>query len=65
MKARIQLVEPNKMLATVTITMSVSEWRELNEQLTAKWPSWAFSKLLGDVIAKATASFDADTETQA
>ena len=40
--------------ATVTVTMTVGEWREVLKQLSTKWPSWKF----GEAILNMVTAFD-------
>ena len=40
--------------ATVTVTMTVGEWREVLGQLSTKWPSWKF----GEAILNMITAFD-------
>lgn len=48
-RATMQLTEPEKADATITITMSLREWRAVMRQLPAsEWPAWR----VGEVIAK-------------
>ena len=59
MKATYQLEDADKMEATLVITMTVGEWRELTRQQSAAWPSWKFSSLVCDLIAGANEKFRA------
>jgi hypothetical protein len=65
MRATFQIRNPDEIEATVTVTMTIKEWRGLRGQLTRDWPSWKFGSVIGDAIRQAEESFyasDADIE---
>lgn len=63
MKATFALVNPGNAVAAMTITMTVSEWKQLKHQLPQDYPSWAFASLLRQVIADAEKTFSEDSRS--
>lgn len=57
MKARFQLNDPEKMEASMTITMTVQAWIELRDQLQKAWPSSELSSAVSDIILQARKCF--------
>ena len=64
MKAAFQIQKPDNMQATIVLTATVGEFRQLRTQLSDKWPSWEFSRSIGDVIRQAESTFYADESEQ-
>lgn len=58
-RTRFKIDKPDAMEATLTVTATVSEWRELRDQLGERWPSWDFARQIGNVIRQAERVFDA------
>src|SRR3546814_1687516 len=48
MKTVFQIQKPDDMQATIVLTATVGEFRELRTQLSGKWPSAEFSRSIGD-----------------
>ena len=38
--------------ATLTVTMTVDEWRQLNRQIGIKWPASEFSRMVSGMIGE-------------
>ena len=58
MKATYQLNRTDQIEATMTITMTVSEWKDLAaQQKDREWPSWRFAGAIQDMIRKAEEKF--------
>ena len=57
MKFLFRLLDVKRMKATMQITMSISEWNELQEQLDNKYPSWKLSSAISKLIQHAKQSF--------
>ena len=53
MKARFMIEEPEKIEATMKITMTVKEWEELRDQLVQKWPSARLSSAITGLLIDA------------
>jgi len=65
MKATFQFVNPDDITASITMTATVKEWRELSSQLsTETWPSWDFRSKITDVIRQAEQRFYDNQEGQ-
>ena len=60
MKARFMIEEPDKIEATMKITMTVKEWTELRDQLTNKWPSCNLGNAITTVLIEARKVYYAD-----
>ena len=58
MKATYQFADADNLDATLSVTMKVSEWRQLMRQMPTGWPSWKFSAAIADMIAEANRRFD-------
>ena len=58
MKATFTFHEPENIMATMSITMRVKDWHELNGQLTriAEWPACDLSRCVDKVIRSAKAT---------
>jgi hypothetical protein len=64
MRTTFKICSPDEIQATLTVTMTVKEWRELRTQLVDSWPSWQLSRDIGDVIRQAEKTFYANTEAE-
>ncbi|MBN3744663.1 hypothetical protein G3N96_04335 [Burkholderia sp. Se-20373] len=42
---------------TLTMTMTLGEWRKLQEQLASTYPSWKLSSNIGAMVRLATTTF--------
>ena len=63
MKTSFQIERPDEIEATITVTMKLKDWRELNRQMTRAWPSWKLSEAIDDVVQQATARFTPNPPT--
>jgi hypothetical protein len=59
MKARYSLNTPDNVDATLTITMRLSQWKELADQQGENWPSWEFRHKISAMIREANAEYTA------
>jgi hypothetical protein len=48
---------PGKIEATLKIRMQVSEWEELRDQLTQRWPSSRLSEAITNLLSQARKVF--------
>jgi hypothetical protein len=64
MKARFELKEPDKMEATLSVTMTLENWKELKEQLSDKYPAWQFGGFISDMVRQAEETFYGEKETK-
>jgi hypothetical protein len=62
---KFSLVNPGDMKATVAITMTVNQWRQLMRQLDTGYPSWKLGSAIADVIRQAESSFYSEHEAKA
>lgn len=59
-----KLSRPDNSMATMKIEMSLSEWRQLKEQLSSSYPAWRLSSAIQDLITRAEAHFEAKVEVE-
>jgi hypothetical protein len=52
MRARIVAETQDKTPVTITITATLEEWRQINEQLVERWPSWQLSRVITAAMRK-------------
>ena len=58
MRGTFKFVSPNDLEASLTITMTIADWRLLKDQLRfGEQPSWQLSQLIGDVVTAAERHF--------
>lgn len=50
MKGSVRVDNPDVVEVTVTLTMPVSDWRELIEQAPERWPSTALTRLVKNAL---------------
>lgn len=53
MKTSLKVTRPNEIEFTLTATMTLARWLELQEQLSQKWPSWELSAAITDMLSQA------------
>jgi hypothetical protein len=53
MRMRYRLENPDAMVATLTLTMTVGEWEQLDKELTHVWPASKLSEAIGKVLRSA------------
>jgi len=56
-KYDMKVVNANTIELQLTVTMPLSQWRELKSQMGDKWPSWDFARAIGDMIRQAEKHF--------
>lgn len=64
MRGTFKLCNIDSIDASMTISMTVKEWRELRNQLSDEWPSWDLSSQISKLIAQAESTFYARTEDE-
>ncbi len=57
MRANFNIEEPDKLEATIHITMPLSQWKELSAQLTNSYPSWKLSSVITSLVYQAQKTF--------
>jgi hypothetical protein len=55
--ATFRLSEPDKMSATMQITMTVKEWKELRALISDEYPGWQLNGAITDLIHQAEKVF--------
>ena len=63
MKAIYKLVNPDEMQASMTITMSISDWKELAEVVGKDYPGAIFSNMISKLVRDAEQHFYEEHET--
>ena len=58
MKTKFKLENPDEMDATLTVTMSLGDWKRLSGQLSTAWPSSKLEYAIADVLRKAQRTFE-------
>lgn len=56
-RATYQLVNVDDVFATMTLTMSIKEWRELRAKMPQEWPAWEFGSRISEMIRHAEKQF--------
>lgn len=52
MDGKMQLVNMDTIEATLTLTMTLAQWKQLEEQLHAAWPSSELSMKITDLLRR-------------
>lgn len=60
--AKFCLENPETVRATLSLTMTLSEWKQLQKQLGQAWPSWELSAAITDMISTAQKHFKDEHE---
>lgn len=53
MKGDFGLENVDTVQATMTITMSLKEWKELRATIGERWPGWKFASFITQIVNKA------------
>lgn len=64
MKARFMIENPDEIVATMKITMSVKDWVSLRDQLQNAYPSWMLSRAITDLVTEARKVFHHESEAE-
>ncbi|MBU9293049.1 hypothetical protein KTD18_15990 [Burkholderia multivorans] len=57
MKSEFKILRPDEVPMTLTMTMTLGEWKKLQEQLATTYPSWKLSANIGEMVRLATTTF--------
>lgn len=57
MRGAFQLKNPDAMEATLSLTMTVREWKNLRDQLPTAYPSWKLGSLIEKTVGSASLIF--------
>lgn len=52
MRGKVEVCNPDKVELTLTLTLTVGEWREIMRELPQKWPHWQLGGIIADAIGK-------------
>lgn len=61
-KGRLEATDPDSIEFTLSLTMSLKQWRELQGQLSSSYPSWKLSAMITKMIALATERYQETEE---
>jgi hypothetical protein len=56
-KTRFRIEEPDAIEATMEITMRLSDWIDLRDQLASEYPSWRLTACINSLVAQAHKEF--------
>lgn len=60
MRAKIAFENPEQIRATISLTMTLADWKKLRDQLTSAWPSSDLGYAITDLLHKGRKSIEAD-----
>lgn len=65
-RAVYQLARPDDAEATLTLTMTVGEWKRVRATLNGagQYPGWRIAEIIGELVSRAAVHFDASSETE-
>lgn len=62
MKTQFRIENPDELQMTLTVTMSLRDWKIQRDQLQTSYPSWKLSGAITDMVSAATKTLSATTE---
>ncbi|RRA01867.1 hypothetical protein [Burkholderia cepacia] len=57
MKTEFKIQRPDDVPMTLTMTMTLGEWKKLESQLSTSYPSWKLATNIGEMVRLATTTF--------
>lgn len=57
MQFKMKCVNPEDLEYTMTITMKVKEWRELQAHMEDHWPGYDFKLAIDDILTQANLTY--------
>lgn len=57
MRAHFRIKDPDSVEASITITTTLKEWKELRSQLPGGWPATRLSETIGEAVRHAERHF--------
>ncbi|RSB84931.1 hypothetical protein EGT47_27965 [Burkholderia cenocepacia] len=57
MKSEFKIQQPDDVPMMLTMTMTLGEWKRLQEQLATTYPSWKLSTNIREMVRLATTTF--------
>lgn len=61
-KTKFKIDTPGSLQATLSITMSIEEWKRVYSQMSQSWPSGDIRRIISDMLDKALKEFDERSE---
>lgn len=65
MKASFKAEQPDNIEMTLTLTMTLREWRDLSAAIKQDYPGWKIKGIIHDLIDAATRHFHQTEESEA
>jgi hypothetical protein len=62
MTTKLKVENPDGIELTLTMTMTLGQWKELRGQLAGKWPAWDLGNAIREMIQKADTHFSSDVK---
>lgn len=62
MKTAFKIERPDDVSMSLTVTMTLGQWRDLRAQLQSTYPSWRLSSAINEMVHEATTVFSAAKE---
>lgn len=63
MRTHLQATRPEEIEFSLTVTMSLKDWRTVQGQLSKAWPSWELSSAITQMVTEAERRFYPRAET--
>lgn len=60
MKTSLKVQNPDSIEMTLTVTMTLGDWKTLQRQLATPWPAWKLGEAINNMVHKANANFTPD-----
>lgn len=65
MRTAFKIEAPDDVPMTLSVTMTLRQWRELRSQLQSTYPSWKLSAVINEMVHEATTVFSEKVEDSA
>lgn len=62
MRGTFQLNRTDDMEATLTVSMKIAQWKELQKQISTSYPGWKFASMIDAMIRTASQCYENDTK---
>jgi hypothetical protein len=63
-KATFKLANPDALVASMSISMTLEEWKRVRESLPDTWPHWQLKGAITDLVMEAEKVFYAEHESR-
>lgn len=57
MRGEIEVESPDAVEVTLTLTMTLGDWKALRGSLCSKYPDWQLGNVIGQAVSKIEARF--------